>query len=188
MNNNAQAPRGAVSLSHPTASDGAELYRIARDSRTLDVNSPYAYVLWCNDFGQSSVVARIEGEVAGFITGYRRPTQTFMVWQVAVDPKFRRRGLGVQMLEWLADAAAQYDPRELIIETTVAPDNPASRAMFAKFAERRAMELEELPGFSAGLFPDDHEDEPLLRMTPAVRPLATSDAGGDYTVQGKQHV
>lgn len=188
MNDDSTAFRGDIALTHPTAADGAELYRIARDSRTLDLNSSYAYVLWCNDFGESSVVARSEGQVVGFITGYRRPTQTLMVWQVAVDARFRRRGLGLTMLEWLADAAARYEPRELIVETTVAPGNTASRAMFAKFAERRGMDLDELPGFGSELFPDDHEDEPILRMTPAARPLATTDASGNYTAQGTQHV
>lgn len=193
MNDDSTPVQGDIALTHPTAADGADLYRIARDSRTLDLNSSYSYVLWCNDFGESSVVARSNGEVVGFITGYRRPTQTLMIWQVAVDARFRRRGLGLTMLEWLADAAARYEPRELIVETTVAPGNTASRAMFAKFAERRAMELEELPGFGAELFPDDHEPEPLLRMTPVARPSAASDSvtidsTTTTTVQGTQHV
>lgn len=67
------------------------MWRIARDSQVLDLNASYAYVLWCRDFAGTSVVATVNGEVVGFVTGYRRPKQpaTLMVWQVAVDEQLR---------------------------------------------------------------------------------------------------
>lgn len=37
-------------LDHPGVEDGAAIWRIARDSRTLDLNSSYSYLLWCRDF------------------------------------------------------------------------------------------------------------------------------------------
>ena len=81
-------------LDHPGVEDGAAIWRIARDSRTLDLNSSYSYLLWCRDFAGTSVVARdAGGEPVGFVTGYFRPERphTLVVWQVAVDASQPRR-------------------------------------------------------------------------------------------------
>ncbi len=94
-------PEG-LKLDTPRVDDGAAIWRIARDSKTLDLNSSYSYLLWCRDFAATSVVARDgAGEPVGFITGYVRPQQprTLLVWQVAVDearprPRTRRRDAG----------------------------------------------------------------------------------------------
>ncbi len=62
-----------LSFRSPQISDGKRLWQIARDSEVLDVNSGYAYVLWCRDFAETSVVATDETDrPVGFITGYRR--------------------------------------------------------------------------------------------------------------------
>ncbi|CAO0837892.1 L-2,4-diaminobutyric acid acetyltransferase OS=Streptomyces microflavus OX=1919 GN=ectA_1 PE=3 SV=1 [Streptomyces microflavus] len=54
--------------------DGAAIWRIARDSEVLDLNSSYSYLLWCRDFAATSAVARGEdGEPIAFVTGYIRP-------------------------------------------------------------------------------------------------------------------
>lgn len=142
------------------------MWRIARDSKVLDLNSSYAYVLWCKDFPTTSVVARVDDEPAGFITGYLRPTGSLMIWQVAVDDAFRGLGLAQSMLGWLADSVATLHGEPVTVETTVAQSNTASRALFSGFARRRGMSLTESEGFNAELFPDAHEDEPLLRLTP----------------------
>src|SRR6185312_3847202 len=88
-------PEG-LTLDTPRVEDGAAIWRIARDSKTLDLNSSYSYLLWCRDFAATSVVARdAEGGPVGFITGYIRPDrpETLVVWQVAVDQAWRGRGL-----------------------------------------------------------------------------------------------
>src|ERR1700704_5504900 len=74
-------------IESPTKADGAALWRIARDSRKLDLNSPYAYMLWCHDFADSSVVARVENETVGFVIAYRKQVapDTAVVWQGAGD-------------------------------------------------------------------------------------------------------
>ncbi|MDT7748845.1 MAG: L-2,4-diaminobutyric acid acetyltransferase, partial [Pseudonocardiales bacterium] len=72
-----------VRIEAPTVDDGVEVWRIARDSKVLDVNSRYAYLLWCRDFAETTVVARAGRRVLGFVTGYRRPEEpnTLLVWQ-----------------------------------------------------------------------------------------------------------
>ncbi|MBA0047328.1 diaminobutyrate acetyltransferase [Mycobacteroides sp. LB1] len=153
-------------MSHPTQSDARHMWRMARDSGVLDVNSSYSYLLWCTDFPSTSVVATIDNQPVGFITGYIRPSGSLMIWQVGVDEASRGKGLAASMLAWLADSLAALQGEPLVMETTVTQSNMASRALFAGFARRRGMVLTESTGFGLELFPDAHEAEPLLRLTP----------------------
>lgn len=156
-----------VQLQEPSLADGAGLWRLARDSRVLDVNSPYSYALWCRDFADTSVVARDGGVPCGFITGYVRPSSpdTFFVWQVAVDHGHRGRGLARRMLDHLSDRLTARGHR--FMEATVTPDNTASTAMFEAFARGRGCELARGPLFGAEHFPEGgHEPEVLFRIGP----------------------
>ncbi|MET0797106.1 MAG: GNAT family N-acetyltransferase, partial [Rhodococcus sp. (in: high G+C Gram-positive bacteria)] len=85
----------AVKFRKPQISDGVRLWEIARDSRVLDLNSSYSYVLWCRDFAATTVVSDIDGRAVGFVTGYIRQDapRTLFVWQVAVDADQRGKGL-----------------------------------------------------------------------------------------------
>jgi diaminobutyrate acetyltransferase len=142
------------------------MWRIARDSQVLDLNSSYSYLLWCRDFARTSVVATVDGEVGGFVTGYVRPDRpdTVMVWQVAVDAAHRGRGLARRMLDALVDRLAEQSVRTL--ETTITPDNEASIRLFSSFAEGRGARLVREPVFPAELFPDGHDAEVLFRIGP----------------------
>ena len=156
-----------MQLQEPSLADGPALWRLARDSRVLDVNSPYSYTLWCRDFADTSVVARHDDVACGFITGYVRPSRpdTFFVWQVAVDPDQRGQGLGRRMLDRLADRLAPRGHR--FMEATVTPDNSASTAMFESFARARGCEVARSPLFGAEHFPEEvHEPEVLFRIGP----------------------
>lgn len=151
-----------VAFGPPRLEDGRELWRIARDSKTLDLNSPYSYVLWCRDFAETSVVARSAGRARGFVTGYRRPDdpRTLFVWQVAVDAAWRGHGLAARMLGHLADRGHRF------VEATVTPGNTASDRLFTSFARARGAELRRTPLMGADLFPGDHEPEVLYRIGP----------------------
>jgi L-2,4-diaminobutyric acid acetyltransferase len=155
-----------VTLEHPSVRDGAALWRIARDSGKLDLNSSYAYLMWSRDFADTSIVARDGGEVVGFVIGYRRPEapSTAVVWQVAVDSSQRGRGLAGKMLDELFSRLTAGDTRYL--ETTVTPDNTASIALFSSFAKRWSAEMTESRLFAASDFPDEHEPEQLYRIGP----------------------
>ncbi|MDQ8701759.1 diaminobutyrate acetyltransferase [Streptomyces sp. LHD-70] len=160
---------GDLRLDTPEVTDGAALWRIARDSKTLDLNSSYSYLLWCRDFAGTSVIARdADGEAVGFITGYIRPDrpQTLLVWQVAVDASQRGRGLAAAMLDGLAERVAkEHELRSL--ETTISPDNIPSQRLFTSFAQRHDADLAREVLFSAEQFPDGgHEPEVLYRIGP----------------------
>src|SRR5919198_5457177 len=144
----------------PGDDDGREMWRIARDTNVLDVNSPYSYLLWCRDFADSSVVARDIGDrVCGFITGFIRPrsADTLFVWQVAVDQAYRGRGLAKRMLDHLGDRMTAEGRRYL--EATVTPDNLPSSRLFEAFARDRGYALERRTLFTQEQFPRGHQPE-----------------------------
>lgn len=175
-----EMPEG-LKLDTPRLEDGAAIWRIARDSRTLDLNSSYSYLLWCRDFADTTVVARdAAGEPVGFITGYVRPRQprTLVVWQVAVDEAQRGRGLAAAMLDGLSAHVAAEQGLDGV-ETTVSPDNTASNRLFARYAERHGAALEKEVLFDAEVFPDGaHEPEVLHRIGPVPALQALGPAAG----------
>ncbi|MCM1972887.1 diaminobutyrate acetyltransferase [Streptomyces sp. G1] len=163
------AAQADLQIDRPTVADGAALWRIAKDSRTLDLNSSYSYLLWCRDFAGTSAVARDEdGRPVGFVTGYIRPARprTLLVWQVAVDDAHRGRGVAAALLDGLvARVAGAYGVTG--VETTITPGNTASERLFTSFAERHGAALEREVLFEAGLFPDGpHDSEVLYRIGP----------------------
>lgn len=167
-----EAAVGRLSIDNPTKADGAALWRITRDSQKLDLNSSYAYLLWCLDFADTSVVARLDGEPVGFVIGYRKQAapDTAVVWQVAVDEVARGRGLAGALLDHMYGALVDNGVRYL--ETTITPDNEASIALFTAFAKRWNADLTRSDLFAASDFPDGHEREDLYRIGPLVTPPA----------------
>ncbi|MFJ9667175.1 diaminobutyrate acetyltransferase [Streptomyces sp. NPDC101219] len=163
------AAQADLQIDRPTVADGAVLWRIARDSKVLDLNSSYSYLLWCRDFAATSAVARDEsGEPIGFVTGYVRPDSphTLLVWQVAVDGAHRGRGLAAAMLDSLA-ARTAAERGVTTVETTITPGNTASERLFTAFAGRHGAGLEREVLFEAGQFPDGpHDPEVLYRIGP----------------------
>ena len=156
-------PKTQIDVRTPELEDGQHLWRLAKDTAVLDLNSSYSYLLWCRDFADTSVIARIGGEPAGFVTGYTRPENpdTLMIWQVAVDENFRGHGLASTMLNELADRTGA-----LRMETTITDDNAASNRLFQAFAEKRGAGFDRRPLFTPDLYPDGHDTEYLYEIAP----------------------
>ena len=152
-----------TTTSIPAVHDGVALWEIAAASRVLDVNSRYAYALWCRDFAATSIVARLGDRVVGFVTGYLRPEQpdTLFVWQVAVHDDARGRRVAATMLDDLVERVGVP-----FLETSVTDDNTASIAMFSGLAERRSAHVERTELFGGALLGADHEAEFLYRIGP----------------------
>ncbi|MEW2051017.1 diaminobutyrate acetyltransferase [Streptomyces sp. NPDC005476] len=163
------AAQADLLIDRPSVEDGAALWRLAKESGTLDLNSSYSYMLWCRDFAATSAVARAEGgEPVGFVTGYVRPEDphTLLVWQVAVDAAQRGRGLAAALLDELTARLAAERPLTTV-ETTITPGNTASERLFASYAERHGATVTREVLFDAGLFPDGpHDPEVLYRIGP----------------------
>lgn len=167
-----------IQIGRPTIGDGADCWRLASESKVLDVNSKYAYLLWCRDFAETTTVARLGERVLGFITGYRRPDEprTLLVWQVAVDGSARGQGLAGRMLDSLFDQVDGVDH----LETTITPDNSASIALFRAFARRRGAPVRTSELFGPDLLGGDHQPEDLYRIgpIPATDGRASTDGEG----------
>lgn len=133
----------------------------------MDENSSYAYLLFAHHFSRTCTVAESDGEAAGFVLGFCPPEtpDTLFVWQIAVAPGHRGRGIGVEMLASLLERLGE---RVRYLEATVTPSNGASRAMFRAFASRmNAPCVEDTePLFPRERFPDGHEEERMLRIGP----------------------
>ena len=164
----AEGRQKLLQIDQPTLADGAEMWRVARDSGTLDLNSPYAYLLWCRDFSATSAVARTETGLAGFVTGYMRPDEpeTLMVWQVGVDAAHRGKGVASSLLQAVVERAVGQGARWL--ETTITADNRASIALFSALARNRGARLSVGGLFGDELFAGTHIAEDLYRIGPFV--------------------
>lgn len=156
-----------IQFHHPSMADSPNIWHLVQEVGTLDSNSSYAYVLMCRHFAHTCVIATLDDDIVGFITGYRPPedNDVLFVWQVGVAPKARGKGVAGRMLDWLVHCDGCQGIQ--FLETTVSPTNDASRAMFAGLARRLNTELEPKGVFPSGLFPEPgHEPEPLLRIGP----------------------
>ncbi|CAH7232505.1 L-2,4-diaminobutyric acid acetyltransferase [Vibrio chagasii] len=119
-------------FSEPSADDGDDIFNLIAQCPPLDTNSSYCNFLQSTHFSKTCLIARYDGEVSGFISGYLKPEDptTLFVWQVAVSPKYRGKGLARQMLRALLSREVLQGVRA--IETTITRDNVASWALFKK--------------------------------------------------------
>lgn len=164
----------ATEFRSPEPSDAAAIWRLVRDSGSLDLNSPYAYLLACRHHGATSLIVTDDGEPVGFVVAYRPPEQqdTVFVWQIAVSPLRRGRGLGRHMLHALLERLVPEGVRYL--EATVTPSNTASDRLFRGVATDFGVDCDESLCFAADEFPEGaaHEEELLYRIGPLA---ATTD-------------
>ncbi|HPE63639.1 MAG TPA: diaminobutyrate acetyltransferase [Methanothrix sp.] len=154
-------------LRKPEVSDGSKIFGLVGACKPLDRNSVYSYLLLCHHFAETCVVAEDEGEVVGFLSGYRPPDreEVFFVWQVAVDPHARGRGLGkLLLIEALKRPAAR---RCRLLETTITPSNEASQRLFTSLARDLNARCTVSSCFSGEHFgQENHEAEHLFRIGP----------------------
>ncbi|GEC89238.1 diaminobutyrate acetyltransferase [Brevibacillus brevis] len=159
--------RDRIVLRLPTEEDGASMWELARDSKTLDLNSSYAYLLFAKYFSDTCLIAEEEGKAVGFVMGFHPPESpdTLFVWQIGVSESKRGQGIAKAMLRTMLQRTAKSDVR--FLEATVSPSNGASRALFTKIANELATECEVTECFPARLFPGrTHEPEWTYRIGP----------------------
>ena len=151
----------------PTAEDGADIWALVKDTRVLDVNSPYSYLMLGEYFPETCVVAERRDGLVGFVSAFLPPRQddTVFVWQVAVAKKTGRRGLGKAMLRELLERPACDGVRWL--EATVTPSNRPSAALFRSLARDLESPCKITEGFPSEAFPgSSHEAEHRFRIGP----------------------
>lgn len=159
-------------LRPPRRNDGAAIHQLVSECPPLDLNSLYAYLLLCEHHAHTCVVAESPGgRIDGFVSAYLLPIRpdVLFVWQVAVHSRARGHRLGRAMLGHILERQECRHVRHL--ETTVGPDNQASRRTFAGLAGERGAHVSEQPFFDRQAFGGaDHDDEMLLRIGPFTHP------------------
>ncbi|OCL97232.1 diaminobutyrate acetyltransferase [Arcobacter porcinus] len=150
-----------TTLKKPDKSNSKEIFKIIKESKTLDLNSEYLYLLLSTHFKDSCSLAFINGELASLVLAYYLPneTKTLFIWQIATKEKFRGKNLTLKILE---DIVSRKEINKLI--TTVSPDNIASRKIFEKFARNNNSEIKKSILFSKDDFINSHEDEVLFTI------------------------
>jgi len=158
---------GRLFFRQPNAGDGPAMYALVERCKPLDVNSRYCYLILCEHFSSTCVLAEIDGEVVGMLTAYVLPERrnTLFVWQVAVDERMRGQGLARKLFAHLLRRRNLKNINT--IEATVNPSNDASRALFHALARECGCGVVESPLFDASLFGEEgHEAENLIRVGP----------------------
>lgn len=158
-------PTEKIQFSAPVREDSPALYALIKRSPPLDLNSRYAYMLVATHFANTSVVAKVDGEVVGLVSAYVLPEKpdTLFVWQVAVDASMRGAGLAQRLVY----KALESVPNVRFIETTITPSNVASQKLFERIASQLETAIESKPFLPKTLFGEDaHEDENLYVIGP----------------------
>lgn len=127
----------------------------------------YCNLLQCSHFADTGVLAEKGGDIAAFLSAYRKPSdpEVMFIWQIAVAEKHRGLGLAGRMLDALMRRPIANHVS--YIETSITPSNRASANLFERFAQKQAATLTRSILFSkAEHFVDKHDDEVLFRIGP----------------------
>lgn len=155
--------------------DGEAIWRLVRASEALELNTCYAYVLLCDHFGGTCLVATRGDDLVGFVAAYRPPSRpdVVFVWQIGVDAAARGHGVAGRLLDTLLSRPACTGVTAL--EATVAPSNTASSRLFESFARRRGVDCRVTEGYPAAMFGEPaHEPEALFHIGPLNPSTSTS--------------
>lgn len=143
-----------VTFRAPTSADGADVWDLIRECSPLDENSMYCNLVQCDHFGDTCVIAELDGQIVGWVSAFIPPDEpdTLFVWQVAVGGAARGLGVAKRMLTHLL--AREACAGITTLKTTITADNDASWALFNSFADRMDGDLD----YEAHYKRDNHFD------------------------------
>ena len=159
----------------PLPLDGPAITALIAACPPLDSNSAYCNLLQCTHFAQTCVVAERAGQIVGWVSGYRPPSEPshFFVWQVAVAWQARGQRLAQRMITELLSRASVEGATHLV--TTVTSDNKASWTLFEGFARRIGADLAKVPLFERDAhFAGAHDTEWQVTIGPFPADFQTS--------------
>ncbi|WP_323741926.1 diaminobutyrate acetyltransferase [Salinibacillus xinjiangensis] len=159
----------SVTFEKPSVEDGKAMWELVNNS-SLDQNSAYKYIMMCEYFADTCVVAKENGKLVGFVTAFIPPEKkdVVFVWQIGVDSSQRGKGIASKLLNALVERQACKDVNYL--EATVTPSNKASQSLFKRLARDHQTDCKISECFTEDLFPsDDHEEELSFLIGPFER-------------------
>jgi len=159
-----------VGYRRPRKADGARIWDLIKSIEALDNNSMYCNLLQCSHFSGTCALAEIDGKPVGWISGYIPPEKpdTLFVWQVAVHPEARGRGVAKRLIHELLRRKACRHVHH--IHSTITRDNQASWALFRAIADDLDAPLTDDAHFKRDAhFDGRHATEHLVEIGPFER-------------------
>ena len=134
----------AIRFRHPRLEDGLAVYQLVKNCPPLDLNSSYLYFLQSSHFANTCLLAERDGEIVGFVSGYRRPDDlhNLFIWQVAVSPAARGKGLAKRLVSALLAKQVQSSIALTAVSCTISPSNLASQGVFKSLAKLHGLTLD----------------------------------------------
>ena len=124
-------------------SDVAAMRSFIQNLSPLDLHSAFTYWTIFEYFGDLCFLAEMEttGQILGIVTGIVSSVKrdTCYLWQLGVNPTFRRTSCAYQLIECLVDAARRKGCNAL--QFSIEPSNKLSFNTANRFAERRGLSL-----------------------------------------------
>lgn len=151
----------------PNLSDGLAIYQLIKACPPLDLNSSYLYFLQASHFAETCMLVEEQGVLLGFVSAYFRPdvAHELFVWQVAVAPAARGKGLAKRLLQALLLHLKSKHPVHSL-SCTISPSNRASQGLFKSLAQQYQFNLTVSDFISASHFGGlNHEAEQLYSLT-----------------------
>jgi len=154
-----------IVIRKPKKDDAGQIFDLVKNSKILDLNSEYLYLLQSTHFSNTCSVAVYENKIIGFVSGYMMPEllNNLFIWQVAVDEEFR----GNDIAKKLIINILKRDGLDVkCIQTTVSPSNSASLRVFEKVAKELVTKIKSSKFFESNDFKNNHEEEVLYKIGP----------------------
>ena len=155
---------------HPSKACGYHLYELAKETKSLYVNSIY-YYFWMSDyfkFSSGICIYSKTNEIIGFSLGFLKPEQvsTLFIWQIGVNINFRNKGVAKGLLQFLFNSNISLN----YIEATIGFMNTPSILLFESISKIYNANLKTETFLNMESFPlRDHEAEILFRIGPIAR-------------------
>ena len=175
LNSADDGERAGIQLRAPHATDGSRVWDLIQATPALDANSLYANLLQCSDFADTCALAERDGELVGWMSGYRPPNQpdTLFVWQICVSEAARGQGLGKRLVAEVLSRPANQSIRQ--VRCTITESNAASWALFGTIARAFDAPLQRAEHFTRDAhFAGRHDSEFAVTIGPIQRDRAAS--------------
>ncbi|WP_292505047.1 diaminobutyrate acetyltransferase [Mesorhizobium sp.] len=156
-----------VTFRKPTYNHAADVWALIALCPQLARNSLYCELLLCTHFADTCTVAELAGEVVGWLSAYRLPSEpsTLFVWQIAVHPAVRNTGVGKGLIISAFNRPCCKSVTH--IKATVAPTNKASNSLFATLARDLGAPIRQALWFDRDAdFKGQYESEYMLTVGP----------------------
>ena len=155
-----------ITITKPNKKYAKYIYELVQESKLLDVNSEYLYLLLCEHFSGTCSIAVCKEKVIGFVSAYILPEQknTLFIWQMAVDDEFRGNDLARKLI--LNIIKREENINIEYINTTISPNNVASQNVFKKLKKSLYTEITSEFFFQLTDFKQEHNKEVLYKIGP----------------------